>query len=350
MVQDVSRTTRDRRFGVDAPMLRRYRSLSRTSQAIIVSVTLACTLTACAPLTRSQVKEVQEFAKAAQNYGALPGDAISAYRDVFRARRALAITTRTISDDQDAKRDWNKILEAFTLGTAFEAKASQADYALRILDTYSELLVVLSSDRFTEELEKSATSLAKSLDKTIGEYNKKFDSQLGTVGAAVAAVVRGIGGLVIRYRQATLIKHYVRAADPVVDSVSKDVEAITKLFGDPPLPPDKKSIIELEPCDPEHRLCLELSEFKMAFLRSSRKMGRADLQSVQHVSNAIAKIDKTHKLARLAAHAASRYRVAHAELTKKLSQRKTLKERIEVIRVLADEIRAARGLQKALEN
>lgn len=241
-------------------------------------------------------------------------------------------------------------MESFALERAFERQARRADEALQILETYSELLLLLSSDNFTEELEKSSRSLGKSLDKAIGEYNERFDAELKSIGAVVAAVVRGIGGLFIRYRQAALLKEYVRAADPMVKQVTKDVEEVAALLAEPALSADVQSIVELEPCDPVvYRLCFELSEFKDSFERLSLMEGRVDIRAVVHVSRAIEKIDATHKLARAAVEAAKKYRVAHRELKENVEKRKTLNARIAVIQALAEEIRAARRLHKALE-
>lgn len=316
--------------------------------ALWIIVVAAWVVTACAPLTKSQVKEVQEFAKAAQGYGVLPGEAIGGYQEVFQTRRTLSVAGQPVSDEDRAERRWKKILESFTLERAFEREARQADEALQILDTYSELLLLLSSDNFTEELEKSARSLGTSLDKAIGEYNKRFGAELNSIGAAVAAAVRGIGGLFIRYRQAVLLKAYVRAADPMVEQITKDVEDVAALLAEPALREGVQSIIELEPCDPVYRLCLELSEFKTSFARLSLTGGRVALGTAVQVSQSIAKIDATHKLARSAVEAAKKYRAAHRELKENLRERKTLKARIEVIQALAEEIRAARALHKAL--
>lgn len=182
--------------------------------------------TGCAVLTSSQVKEVERFATAVEGYGTLPGTVISAYGEASEEDKLMVVTGFAFSrDDPAAADDALDILQsARKRRQEFNAVARQADDALRVLDTYAELLVTLTSDDFTAILEERALSLGKSLDKTIKTYNEIYATDLSLLGSKAAQAIRGLGGLYIRRRQTVLLKEYVTRAQPIIDDLTKQVE------------------------------------------------------------------------------------------------------------------------------
>jgi hypothetical protein len=293
------------------------------------------------------VGEVASFAKATENYGTLPGEPMRVYATVDAATRLLDVSGSIFSDPRAVEGAWGEIARAHAVKGQFTDLAAQADQALAILDTYSQLLTTLSSDEFTNALDKSATELGKALDKDIKQYNETFrDPQkkeaLGLIGSTAAAAVRGGGGLYIRYRQARLLKEHVTAADPVIAAVTSDVrELITKK-------PDQQE-------DPSWGLRYALGDLRdrlrQAFFKAANRAPAASLpaSTMILVGCNVADLDSAEKLCDAAARSADQYAKAHAKLRAQLMKRRDLKDHIAEIQVLAREVQAAEKLKKSLE-
>jgi hypothetical protein len=239
----------------------------------------------------------------------------------------LIVSSRNFSDEQAREKAWEEIKKASHVTPAFEEAASQADQALSVLDTYVNLLSTLTSDEFSDSLEKGATELGKSLDKGIKTYNDAFrtpkqKAELKPVGAAVAQAVAGGGGIFIRYRQAQLLKQHVKEADPLVATLMGDVQELVLQVVKPHL----------------ERLRERL---QADFTTAAQRAEKLPLATVVAIAEAMENLEKASKLCDAAAGSAKRYTQAHAKLAQALSERRHLKQRIEEIQVLADEIKAA---------
>ncbi|MHB8522353.1 MAG: hypothetical protein ACYDH9_16555 [Limisphaerales bacterium] len=288
----------------------------------------------CAVLTKSQVQEVKAFARAAENYGTLPGQPIRVYASVDRVDRVMIVSARNFSEPDAREKGWEELQKANASSSAFEAIATQTDRALDILNTYAELLITLTSDQFTDSLETGAKALGTSLDQAITRYNEgvrqpKGASPLGLIGGTVAAVVRGGVGVGIRHRQARYLKAYVTAAQPVMGDLTADVRT---LMTNEVL----TAVNELE------------SRFKDDFKTAAGRRQTMSLDTLESVADAQEQIRRARELCHSAATAAGKFSAAHARLAQDLSHRKTLESHIAEIEALADEIKQAKKLRSEL--
>jgi hypothetical protein len=203
-----------------------------------------------------------------------------------------------------------------------------------VLDQYVEILTLLSSDEFTDALDKSAKELGASVDKGINTYNKTFlapkgKTELVPIGATVAAAVRGAGGIYIRYRQAKLLKNAVVTADPVVTTLAHDITSLMR---------DKVKPYLTQAND---RLG---DDFKNA----ARQAKDLPLGTIQEVALQVERTQNALQLAEAAAKSSESLAASHKKLASELTSRKSIKDRIQEIQVLADEIKAAQKLRKEL--
>ena len=296
--------------------------------AALLAITL---LSGCAVLTPSQVKEVERFAQATQGYGALPGAVISMYGEVAEENRLLAVTGYTFRPgDETAARALKDMESARQKHREFTASAIQADEALGILNLYASALTILTSDSFTASLDESATAVGKSLDKAIAAYNDTYQKDFSLIGSAAAQIVRGAGGIYLRYKQTVLLKEYVGLADPLIEAITRDVEDIIRDKVSPHLK-DLTARVERE------------------FINSANHHGRLDLSTVVRVNQIFYRLEGAESLADAAVSSARRYREAHRALKEALGKKQDLKGVIEQITVLADEVKAARKLKKKFE-
>lgn len=296
--------------------------------AALLAITL---LSGCAVLTPSQVKEVGRFAEATQGYGALPGAVISMYGEAAEENRLLAVTGYTFRPgDKTADQALQDMKSARQRRQEFTAAGKQADEALEILDLYASALTILTSDDFNTSLDESATAVGKSLDKAIAAYNDSYQKDFSLIGSAAAQIVRGAGGIYLRYRQTVLLKEYVGLADPLIEALTKDVEDIIRDKVSPHLK-DLTARVERE------------------FINSANHHGRLDLSTVVRINQIFSRLEGAESLAEAAVSSAKRYREAHRALKEALGKKQDLKGVIEQITVLADEVKAARKLKEKFE-
>jgi len=303
----------------------------RSSLALTAALLTITLLSGCAVLTPSQVKEVERFAEATQGYGALPGAVISMYGEVAEENRLLAVTGYTFRvGDKTADQALQDMKSARQRHREFTAAAAQADEALEILILYASALTLLTSDSFTASLDESATAVGKSLDKAIAAYNDSYQRDFSLIGSVAAQVVRGAGGIYLRYKQTVLLKEYVGLANPLIEALTKDVEDIIRDKVSPHL---KDLTVRVE----------------REFINSANHHGKLDLSTVVRVNQIFYRLEGAESLADAAVSSAKRYRAAHRALKEALSKKQDLKGVIEQITVLADEVKAARKLKKKFE-
>jgi hypothetical protein len=296
--------------------------------AVLLAIML---LSGCAVLTPSQVKEVERFAQATQGYGALPGAVISMYGEGAEENRLLAVTGYTFRPgDKTADQALQDMKSARQRRQEFAAAAKRADEALEILNIYAAALTILTSDDFTTSLDESATAVGKSLDRAIGAYNDSYQKDFSLIGSAAAQIVRGAGGIYLRYKQTVLLKEYVGLADPLIEALTRDVEDIIRDKVSPHLK-DLTARVERE------------------FINSANHQGRLDLSTVVRINQIFYRLEGAESLADAAISSAKRYGDAHRALKEALGKKQDLKGVIEQTTVLADEVKAARKLKKKFE-
>jgi hypothetical protein len=289
----------------------------------------------CAVLTKSQVKQVATFADVTKNYGTLPGEPIRAYGAVHTKDLLLNVSARDFSEDSARDEGWNEIKSALELDQAFKQTADRVDKALNILGKYSELLTIISSDQFSDALDKSAANLSKALDRDIKVYNENFRSPnneeaFKPIGATVAAAVRGAGGIFIKHKQAQYVKEAVKAANPVVSDLTRDIQVLMEKQMKPLLS-------DLE------------GAYAKDFKSAAKRVGRLPLSTVESTADSVQRLSVAKALCDSAAASSKKYAEAHSELKKMAQKRRTWKGTIEEISVLAEEIGSANKLRKTLE-
>jgi hypothetical protein len=296
--------------------------------AILLAITL---IYGCAVLTPSQVKEVERFAQATQGYGVLPGAVISMYGESAEENKLLVVTGYTFRPGEKiADQALQDMKSARQRRQEFAAAAKQADEALEILNIYAAALTILTSDDFTTSLDESATAVGKSLDRAISAYNDSYDKKFSLIGSSAAQVVRGAGGIYLRYKQTVLLKEYVECADPVIEALTKDVEEIIQ----DKVSPNLKELT---------------ARVEREFINSANHHVRLDLNTVVRINQIFHRLEGAESLAEAAVSSARRYREAHHALKEALNKKQDLKGYLEQITVLAEEVKAARKLKKKFE-
>jgi hypothetical protein len=301
-----------------------------TSVRLLVALTvgLFCAAGCGGVLSDAQVAAVNQFAEATKGFGTSPGTVITAYGDLRRQRGLLESATRT--DARAAARD---LTSALGQEAALETRAAAADAAMNVLDDYAEMLRLLSSAKFTEELQNETIALGGSIDNGIAAFNNKVaGAQVASFGDIVAGIVRGAGGIWIRREQHRALVAAVTRAETPVEKLTSSVEDMMAFFLGPPNEPDKN-------------LFARESKEVQDLLARPRPDGR-NFDVLDRTQQAMRQAFDGQKLAESCRKAAVQYRNAHKELVQAITEGRTdLMGLVAQIRVLAQEIKAGKRVR-----
>lgn len=312
------------------------------AQYIILILILTCVITSgCAVLTRSQVKEVEKFAKASESYSDLPGILAQSYGELLCNSKLLVISRKDFGqfdvngriDTTEANDAWETVQDAYKDQIDFEAAGKRMDSALSVLKIYSDLLTALVSEDSTDSLSDSTERLSKSLDSATQEYSERYRpaDPMNKVGGTIAMAVRSAGGLFIRIKQALILKTTLKEADPLIAKLMAEVKQIASEKLKPSLLNYENNYLQ--------------NDFKS--LANNKK--EVSISTVSFVYDNLYKTRQSIILADRVTNAAETYRKAHAALVENTRTRKTLKEAIRQIEAFSAEINAANKVKKKVE-
>lgn len=298
-------------------------------RSVFVAVAIACALGGCCVLTRSQVEAVSDFAAATKDFPDQPATVMVAHAKL-RSERGLLLAS-TLSNPTPA-------LTALERGVGqdeqLRALADSASAALAILEDYTALLGTLSSDQFTKALQNSAVKLGASIDQGVAAFNKaqtNSANQIDPFGDAVAAVVRGGGGIIIRQMQYKALKDAVITADPAVAKMTDAVRALMSAY------------VAQSGTEPTMDLFgAEFQQIRDAFPRMRSSGGHWDLATLDRVEAALRQSHLGAQLAKDSMRAAGSYRAAHTALRAALERDTDVSALKEQIGTLAAEVRAGK--------
>ncbi len=294
----------------------------------------------CAVLTTSQVKEVKRFAEASQNYSELPGTLAQSYGVLVRNSKLLSITREEFGqsdkqgriDTSAANNAWEKIQSAYKDETEFASAGKQMDAALSVLQTYSDLLTLLVSDDYAAALSNNAIKLGKSLDEATDKYNRKYrnDDPMDKVGGLIAMGIRSAGGIYTRVKQASILKTTIKEANPLIIDLMDEVQTIASEKIKPAL------------------VNYEMNYIGKDFKSVANNNKKVNISTVSFVYDNVYMSRQLLILSDQIAMAAETYKKAHNDLVEKTRVRKTLKEAMQQIEALSNEVNAANKVKKDL--
>lgn len=168
----------------------------------------------CASLTQTQIESINSFGKTTSNFSEYPSQIVKELSEVRLKRGLLYAQTLTSPD---------KIIEE--LDSVYNQKryddliSSKVDVSLKVIDKYAQSLVLLSSDKFTANLEEQAEKFGIGIDSLISLYNSVDDNDKDLpkdIGSAISKIVVFGGKQYIKIKQAKELKKFVIAADTLI--------------------------------------------------------------------------------------------------------------------------------------
>ena len=307
-------------------IIRRHPRLVAGRMLLVASLVAGASVAGCAVLTDEQVSAVNQFSEATRGFGTTPGTVITAYAALRSERALLESATRT--DGAVAAKD---LATALQQRMALESRAAASDAAVRVLDDYAQMLSLLSSSKFTDDLQNQTVALGSSVDNDIATFNRLSGTNVNSFGDIVAGIVRGAGGLWIRREQHKALVAAVTQAKGSIDGLTTHVEQLMTSFIGPP-----------SSDDPEASLFARESKEVQGLLGRSQPAVRS-VEVLERTQTAMKHAVDGQNLAVSCRKAAAQYRSAHNELVQAITNEKPdLKGLITQIQALSQEIKAAK--------
>ena len=310
-------------------IIRRDRGFAARRILLVAVVVAGWSVAGCSLLTDNQVSAVNQFSEATKGFGTTPGTVITAYAGL-RSERAL-LESATRSDGNAAAKD---LASGLQQRIGLESRAASSDAAVRVLDDYAQMLSLLSSSKFTDDLQNQTVALGSSIDNGVATFNRLSGSQVNSFGDIVAGIVRGAGGLWIRREQHKALVAAVTQAKAPINELTTHIEQLMTFFVGTPASDD-----------PEANLFARESKEVQGFLARSQPAGRS-VEVLERTQTAMRAAVDGQNLATSCRKAAAQYRSAHSELVQAVTNEKTdMKGLIAQIQTLSQEIKAAKRVQ-----
>lgn len=296
-------------------------------KSYLVIIFLSFLLTGCVSLlTKSQITEIKKFSAASSSYSEYPGIVIKGHADLSFYNQLT-----NASAAADGETAFKSIEKGFKKRARYIKLGQRADKACSILRSYSSILNKLSSDQYSNDTQASLEKLGKSMDNSIKDYNKITNSSLSTFGGLIAASLRGVGSMYIKSRQHKAIKTAIKEADPLIEKITKSITELLNTYSGP----DSLEIIKAERDD-----------LKNWYVSSGY---RQPISTAQWIAKELESTDNLLLLIEKSKKAASTLREAHRALLTKIDKKIDLKDSIEIIETLIDEVKAAKDLKDKIE-
>lgn len=200
--------------------------LTYASKVYLLVVVLS--ISACATLSKEQIKSVEKFSNACDSFNRYPSLLFTEIAQI-RFERGLFYAA-SLNDPA------NKIAELNSISKAFDTDmklATKYDASLKILKSYSHALKVLTADGRWKSRGVEFRSLGRALDSLIIETNKLniFQETLPVGIAKSAAKIVAYGAeTLVKNKQQKLTRSFVSQADTLVQAL---VEGLVQTLRDP---------------------------------------------------------------------------------------------------------------------
>lgn len=285
---------------------------------VIYIISISLMLGSCASLTKTQVGAVNQFAQTTKDFSDFPSKIMKELADI-RAKRGLYYANSL----SDAKLHIAELDSTFSQRNFDYSVSSKVDVTFKIIDKYSQSLLLLSSDKYVNDIEKQAKNFGVDIDSLI-KLNNSIDSTKklpSGIGGAVSQLIVLGGKQFVKYKQAKEIKKFVGLADTLISVMTSNLLDYLK----------SKNINEL--IKGEER---EITRNYLSYLQQNPKSSIENDREYLELKNSI---DCLKKLQLKTIDATKNIRVAHKKLLKEISEKKDLKQTIKELQDLYEEIK-----------
>ncbi len=291
-------------------------------------------LGSCASLTKTQVEAVNQFAQTTKDFSDFPSKIMTELADI-RLKRGLyyANSLTDTLKGEGAKLHIAELDSIYIQKNIDYSVSSDVDITFKIIDKYSQSLLLLSSDKYVNDIEKQAKNFGVGIDSLIKLNNsidgsKKLPSDIG--GAVSQLIILG-GKQYVKNKQAKEIKKFVSLADTLISVMTSNLlEYLTST--------KINNLILIE----ERGITRNYLSFLQQNINSSIESDKDYLE----LKNSI---DGVKKLQQKTITATKNLRTAHKKLLNEINETKDLKQTIKELQDLYEEIKDLKETVQKIE-
>lgn len=305
-----------------------------------IALFASLTLSGCAVLTDSQVKNINAFAATAKSYSAYPSVVLRQRAD-FHLHSELVVASQFTDPDaidhrlDAARKNYNSAVQL----------SSKFDLSLQLIQQYAGLLTKLSSDHYIADLNAPTTSLGENLSSLVTIYNSKVKDTLpSSLGSGISKVVLLIGKTLTRHKQTAALKEFVLASDTLVQVTTHNL--VTVLDGESFTDGKGNTFPTLQSL---------LATEKDFFMQSYRRVvfgdnTRINYESIKFYYDELTAYDNVEQARQAIVQAAKSLGKAHAELAVNVREKKDLKDIIAQTQQLITDVQSVGNIFAGIPN
>jgi hypothetical protein len=272
----------------------------------------------CATLSKTQIESVNQFARYSEDFSAFPSRIMTELADIRTIRGVWFANSLSVPKNHI------DILDSVYFNKTHAYRVSEkSDITFKVIDKYAHSLALLSSDRYENEFVKQTEGFGVSLDTLIRRYNRIDNTVVlpEGIGAAAGKLIIMGGRQYIRSRQAREIKKFVPQADTMVAVMTSNLLKFLK----------SENIDELIRAEE-----FGINQNYLSYIRQSQGTSiQADFQYLELKS----RLDGVVQLRSKTISATKCMRKAHAELLQSIQRKKKLKESLQGLKIMAEQVR-----------
>lgn len=290
-------------------------------------------LFSCASLTKTQVEAVNQFAQTTKDFSDFPSKIMTELADIRYKRGLYYVNSLTDTLKEGAELHIAELDSLYIQKNIDNSVSTKVDITFKIIDKYSQSLLLLSSDKYVDDISKQAKNFGVGIDSLINIYNSIDSAKIlpSGIGGAVSQLIILGGKQYIKNKQAKEIKKFVGLADTLVSIMTINLlEYLTSTKINNIILGEERGI----------------RRNYLSFLQQNINSSVESDENYLELKNSI---DGVKKLQQKTIKATKNLRAAHKKLLNEISETKDLKETIMELQDLYEDINELKETVQKIE-
>ena len=299
---------------------------------IVYILIVASLLYSCA-LSETQIKAANQFAETSKNFSQYPSKIFTVLADI-REKRAIYNANFNYDNPEQFIGELDDAYDEKKRNYKFSEKT---DLTFKIIDKYAQSLLLLTSDKYTTDLEKQSKVFGNDIDSLISKYNNISGvTKIPTgIGGLVGQLVMFGGKLYIQNQQGIRVKKYVPIADALIEKMTDNM---TNFLTNKIYLEATGDSISIETLIDNEKEGLNLSY--QAYLLACKKLHLLpELESEKEYLALRNDLDNLKELLSQTRKAVKGLRQAHSNLLKAIQEKKNLKDCIKELQSYYEDVK-----------